>query len=47
MKFTAIVTAAALLVSGALAAPNPDAKPQICECINTGCIDTCGARLCC
>jgi hypothetical protein len=50
MKFTTIITAVALLATGALAVPNPkaepEANPQICYC-NVGCYDTCGQKFCC
>ncbi|KFX95155.1 hypothetical protein V495_03118 [Pseudogymnoascus sp. VKM F-4514 (FW-929)] len=51
MKFTTLITAAALLLtSTVLANPVPNAEaganPQICYC-NLSCYDTCGQKLCC
>ncbi|OBT70497.1 hypothetical protein VE03_00058 [Pseudogymnoascus sp. 23342-1-I1] len=51
MKFTTIITAAALLLtSTVLANPVPNAEaganPQICYC-NLGCYDSCGQKFCC
>jgi hypothetical protein len=50
MKYTTLITAVALLATGALALPKPDpeaaANPQICSCV-LGCYDTCGQKLCC
>jgi hypothetical protein len=54
MKGTILITAVAVLLTGALALPNPkpgpeagpEAKPQICSCW-WGCYDDCGQPLCC
>lgn len=51
MKFTTLITAAALLLtSTVLANPVPNAEaganPQICYC-NLGCYDSCGQKFCC
>lgn len=49
MKPAALMTAVAMLVASALAAPNPAPKadPQICYCMPQGCYDSCGQKLCC
>lgn len=54
MKYTTLVSAVALLITGAMALPNPEAKPepeanpQICFCANpNSCYDTCSQRACC
>ncbi|KAH6855493.1 hypothetical protein B0I37DRAFT_442326 [Chaetomium sp. MPI-CAGE-AT-0009] len=50
MKCATLFTAVALLLTSAMALPQPaaeaEANPQICYC-NTGCYDTCGQRACC
>lgn len=49
MKFTTILTAAALLLTSTVLAsplPNAEANPQICYCV-LGCYDSCGQELCC
>ena len=50
MKYATLITAFAVLITSALALPNPEAKaeanPQICQC-NLGCYDSCGQKFCC
>lgn len=52
MKYATLFTAVALLLTSAMALPNPkaapeaEANPQICYC-NLGCYDTCGQKFCC
>ena len=51
MKYTAFITAIALLLTGTEALPQPkaeaEANPQICFCNPVGCYDSCGQELCC
>lgn len=52
MKYATLFAAFALMLTGTLAAPNPEAKadadPQICYCANpNSCYDTCSQKFCC